>query len=68
MCLIFQIIGSVLEGISVILSIFVVRKLGLRANLIAYMLISGVACLLVNFFNEDKLIAVISLAMIGEYP
>lgn len=56
-----------LEAASVGLCILVVLKLGLKVNLVVYMLVSGCACLMVNFIpvgNND--IGLISLAMIGK--
>ncbi|XP_075144925.1 organic cation transporter protein isoform X2 [Haematobia irritans] len=59
--------GSV-EAVSICLSVFVVLKLGIRVNLIAYMLIPGVCCLAVNIIpkGDENLIYVIALAMIAK--
>jgi MFS transporter, OCT family, solute carrier family 22 (organic cation transporter), member 4/5 len=43
-----------------------VLKLGLRVNLFIYLIIAGVACVLINFARADNVWLTISLAMIGE--
>lgn len=62
-----QIIAGSVEGVSILLSILVVLKLGLRINLFIYMLIAGVACIMVNFAPDDNLWIVIVSAMIGMF-
>lgn len=55
-----------LEAASVGLCILVVLKLGLKVNLVVYMLVAGCACLMVNFIAVGNSIGIISLAMIGK--
>ncbi|XP_046806779.1 organic cation transporter protein isoform X3 [Lucilia cuprina] len=59
--------GSV-EAISICLSIFVVLKLGIRLNLITYMLIPGICCLATNIVpkGDENNIYIIALAMIAK--
>jgi MFS transporter, OCT family, solute carrier family 22 (organic cation transporter), member 4/5 len=54
------------ETVAITLSILVVLKLGLRVNLVIYLLVAGTACLLTNFASEGNLWFILSLAMIGE--
>jgi OCT family organic cation transporter-like MFS transporter 4/5 len=54
------------EAISIVASVFVVLKLGLRINLIIYLIVAGIACLLINFSRADNLWLTIALAMIGK--
>lgn len=63
-----QAIAGAVEAVSICLSVFVVLKLGIRLNLIAYMLIPGICCLAVNIVpkGDENLIYVIALAMIGK--
>lgn len=61
----FQVIAGVLEAVSVCLCILVVLKLGLKINLVSYMLVAGISCLIVNFIPDGSNVGVISLAMIG---
>lgn len=55
-----------MEACSIVFSVFVVLKLGLRFNLFIYLIIAGAACVLINFAREDNLWLTIGLAMIGE--
>ncbi|XP_055907802.1 organic cation transporter-like protein isoform X2 [Eupeodes corollae] len=59
-------IAGLVESISICASIVVVLKLGIRKNLIAYMLISGLCCLAVNLVPGGNLYGVIGLAMIAK--
>ncbi|XP_011293862.1 organic cation transporter protein [Musca domestica] len=61
-------IAGAVEAVSICLSVFVVLKLGIRLNLIAYMLIPGICCLAVNIVpkGDENLIYVIALAMIAK--
>lgn len=60
-----QVIAGVLESVSVCLCILVVLKLGLKINLVIYMLVAGISCLMVNFIADGNNVGVIALAMIG---
>ncbi|KAM7359682.1 organic cation transporter protein isoform 1-T2 [Cochliomyia hominivorax] len=59
--------GSV-EAVSICLSVFVVLKLGIRLNLITYMLIPGICCLATNIIpkGDEYNIYIIALAMIAK--
>ncbi|XP_061399579.1 organic cation transporter protein [Musca vetustissima] len=61
-------IAGAVEAVSICLSVFVVLKLGIRLNLIAYMLIPGICCLAVNIVpkGDEHFIYVIALAMIAK--
>ncbi|XP_055853828.1 solute carrier family 22 member 4 isoform X2 [Episyrphus balteatus] len=59
-------IAGLIEAISICASIVVVLKLGIRQNLIAYMLIAGVCCLAANLVPGGNLFGVIGLAMIAK--
>lgn len=61
-----QVIAGMLEAASVGLCILVVLKLGLKVNLVVYMLVAGCACLMVNFIADGNNVGLISLAMIGK--
>ena len=76
---IFQSIAGTVEVISIIVSIFVVLKVGIRRSLIAYMLIPGILLLCTNLVplltdsdgteatgDEEHSMGVVALAMIGE--
>lgn len=54
-----------MEAISILVSVLVVLKLGLRVNLFIYMIIAGVACVLINFARGYSQWLTIFLAMIG---
>jgi hypothetical protein len=53
--------------VSIAASVFVVLKLGLRINLIIYLIVAGIACLLINYARADNLWLTITLAMIGKW-
>ncbi|KAG5679752.1 hypothetical protein PVAND_009292 [Polypedilum vanderplanki] len=57
-------IAGTVEAISIALSVFVVLKLGLRINLIIYLIVAGIACLFINYVRADNLWLTITLAMI----
>lgn len=61
-----QIIAGLLEAVSILLCIFVVLKLGLKINLVIYMVFAGVGCLAVNFLPDGNYFGVITFAMIGK--
>jgi len=61
-----KVIAGSVEAFSIAFSVFVVLKLGLRVNLFIYMIIAGIACVLINFARADYLGLTISLAMIGK--
>lgn len=61
-----KVIAGTVEAFSIVASVFVVLKLGLRINLVVYMFIAGVACILINYARVENLWLTISLAMIGE--
>ncbi|KAJ6636443.1 Organic cation transporter protein [Pseudolycoriella hygida] len=58
------IIAGLLEAVSILLCIFVVLKLGLKINLVIYMLVAGAGCLAVNFLPDGNYFGVITFAMI----
>ncbi|XP_055695061.1 organic cation transporter protein [Lutzomyia longipalpis] len=60
------IIAGAVEGIAILCSIIVVLKLGIRINLVIYMLVAGLACLMVNFVPDGNLWMIITLVMIGK--
>uniref|UniRef100_A0A1B0CZU9 Major facilitator superfamily (MFS) profile domain-containing protein n=1 Tax=Phlebotomus papatasi TaxID=29031 RepID=A0A1B0CZU9_PHLPP len=60
------ILAGAVEGIAIICSILVVLKLGIRINLVIYMLVAGLACLMVNFVPDGNLWMIITLVMIGK--
>ncbi|GAB0094988.1 organic cation transporter protein [Sergentomyia squamirostris] len=60
------IIAGAVEGIAILCSIVVVLKLGIRINLVIYMLVAGLACLMVNFVPDGNLWMIITLVMIGK--
>lgn len=60
-----QVIAGSVEAISIAVCIFVVLKMGIKNNLIAYMIVAGCACLFVNIVPDGAPAGVISLAMIG---
>lgn len=62
-----KVIAGSVEAFSIVFSVFVVLKLGLRVNLFICMIIAGIACVLINFARADYLWLTISLAMIGEF-
>lgn len=64
MCVCEQVIVGSLEAVSVILSVFVVLRFGLKLNLIGYLLIAGIACVMVNVFPSE--VGTIALAMVGK--
>lgn len=56
------------EAAAIIFSIFVVLRLGIRVNLVVYMYVAGIACLLVNFVPEGNHTYLITLVLIGKRP
>lgn len=56
------------EAAAIIFSIFVVLRLGIRVNLVVYMYVAGIACLLVNFVPEGNHTYLITLVLIGNRP
>ncbi|XP_059619763.1 organic cation transporter protein-like isoform X1 [Phlebotomus argentipes] len=60
------IIAGAVEGVAILCSIIVVLKLGIRINLVIYMLVAGLACLMVNFVPDGNLWIIITLVMIGK--
>jgi hypothetical protein len=58
--------AGTVEAFSIASSVFVVLKLGLRINLIIYLIVAGIACLLINYARADNLWLTITLAMIGK--
>ncbi|XP_037039783.1 organic cation transporter protein-like [Bradysia coprophila] len=58
------IISGLLEAVSILLCIFVVLKLGLKINLVIYMVVAGAGCLAVNFLPDGNYFGVITFAMI----
>ncbi|CAO1417559.1 unnamed protein product [Diamesa tonsa] len=58
------IIAGSVEAISILVSVLVVLKLGLRVNLFIYMIIAGIACVLINFARGNSQWLTIFLAMI----
>ena len=56
------------EALAIIFSIFVVLRLGIRVNLVIYMYVAGVACLMVNFVPEGDTSFLITLVLIGKTP
>ena len=61
-----QIIAGTVEAFSIAASVLVVLKLGLRRNLVFYLVVAGIACLLINYTRADNLWLTITLAMIGK--
>lgn len=61
-----KVIAGSVEAFSIVFSVFVVLKLGLRVNLFICMIIAGIACVLINFARANYEWLTISLAMIGE--
>lgn len=61
-----QVIAGTVEAVSIAASVFVVLRLGLRINLVVYLLIAGIACIMINYARADNLWLTISLAMIGK--
>lgn len=61
-----QVIAGSVEAISIGVCILVVLKMGIKNNLIAYMIVAGCACLFVNIMPDGVPAGVISLAMIGK--
>lgn len=62
-----QIIAGLLEAVSIMLCIFVVLKLGLKINLVIYMVVAGAGCLAVNLLPDGNYFGVITFAMIGKF-
>lgn len=62
-----QIIAGLLEAVSILLCIFVVLKLGLKINLVIYMVVAGAGCLAVNLLPDGNYFGVITFAMIGKF-
>ncbi|KAG4072079.1 hypothetical protein HA402_015578 [Bradysia odoriphaga] len=58
------IMAGLLEAVSILLCIFVVLKLGLKTNLVIYMLVAGAGCLGVYFLPDGNYLGVITFAMI----
>ncbi|XP_067642116.1 uncharacterized protein [Eurosta solidaginis] len=63
-----NIVGGALEALSVLISIFVVLKVGLRRSLIAYMLVPGVLCLATNLLStrDENQLPVVTMAIIAK--
>lgn len=61
-----QLMAGGVEAAAIIFSIFVVLRLGIRINLVIYMYIAGIACLMVNFVPEGDHTFLITLVLIGE--
>lgn len=61
-----QVIAGSVEALSIIASVFVVLKLGLRVNLVIYLFVAGIACILINYARAESLWMTIGLAMIGK--
>lgn len=59
--------AGLLESVCIILSIFVVLKLGLKTNLVVYMVVAGAGCLAVFFLPDGNYFGVITFAMIGKW-
>ncbi|KAL5273028.1 hypothetical protein ACFFRR_000038 [Megaselia abdita] len=49
-------VSGVMETVSILVSIFVVFKLGTRETLIVYMLVAGIVCLATNFVAEKNIV------------
>ncbi|KAL7037089.1 hypothetical protein ACKWTF_009071 [Chironomus riparius] len=58
------IIAGTVEAFSIAASVLVVLKLGLRINLVIYLIVAGIACTLINYVRADNLWLTITLAMI----
>lgn len=54
------------EAAAIIFSIFVVLRLGIRVNLVIYMYVAGIACLMVNFVPAGDTTFLITLVLIGK--
>lgn len=54
------------EAAAIIFSIFVVLRLGIRINLVIYMYVAGIACLMVNFVPDGDHTFLITLVLIGK--
>ena len=61
-----KIIAGTVEAFSIAASVLVVLKLGLRINLVIYLIVAGIACTLINYVRADNLWLTITLAMIGK--
>lgn len=61
-----KIIAGSVEAVSIAASVLVVLKLGLRINLVIYLIVAGIACTLINYVRADNLWLTIALAMIGK--
>lgn len=53
-----------METVSILVSIFVVFKIGTRETLIFYMLVAGIVCLSTNFVAEKN---IVFLGIVGMY-